>query len=299
MFGMMMLMDQLFIYGMLALFGAGFGSFAGAQVWRLRARQLVEDKKEGEHVDAQEYDRLLPLTKSSFSSDRSRCFHCSKTLAWYDLLPLVSWLSTGGRCRYCKKPIGAFEPLMEIGLGGVFVLSYALWPAALSSSLDVVAFFSWLVAATLLAVLFAYDMKWFLLPDSVVFPLIAVGGVFSILKIIDAADMAAASISIVGAVMVLSGLYFLLWFGSKGQWVGFGDVKLGLGLALILADWQLALLALFLANFIGSVIVIPGMLLGKVERKAHVPFGPLLIAGTVIALLLGERMISAYMSVVF
>lgn len=292
-------MEVPLIISLLVLLGLMFGSFAGAQVWRLRARQLVEDKNEGEEIDQKEYDTLLPLTKNTVSSDRSQCLHCGKTLAWYDLLPLVSWLSTGGKCRYCKKRIGAFEPLMEMGTAGVFVLSYVLWPLPLTSGVGLTAFLLWLVAVVLLAILFAYDCKWFLLPDSIVFPLIGVGILMSVLKVATAAHIGTALMSLAGAVMVLSGLYFLLWVGSKGQWIGFGDVKLGLGLALLLADWRLALLALFLANLIGSLIVLPGMLLGKVSRKAHVPFGPLLIAGTVIALLIGERIVAFYIGITF
>src|SRR6478609_4310093 len=93
----------------LGVFGLLFGSFAGASVWRLRAWQLVADKKAGdEDVDEAELKQLKPLTKATFRTDRSRCLHCGHELAWYDLLPLASWLSTGGKCRYCRKPIGYF-----------------------------------------------------------------------------------------------------------------------------------------------------------------------------------------------
>lgn len=284
---------------LLAFFGLMFGSFAGAQVWRLRARQLVEDKREGEEVDERELKRLRPLIKGSISSDRSQCLRCGKTLAWYDLLPLVSWLSTKGKCRYCRAPIGAFEPLMELGVASAFVVSYLLWPLPLSGGVGLALFGLLLVAIVLLAILFAYDLKWFLLPDVVMFPLIGVGVVTSAIRIFDAIDTSGALMSIVGAIVVLSGLYYILWFASKGQWVGFGDVKLGLALALLLADWRLALLALFLANLIGSLLVIPGMLLGRVSRKAHVPFGPLLIAGAAISLLVGEALITLYMGIAF
>lgn len=287
------------IASLLAILGLLFGSFAGAQVWRLRARQLVEDAREGEAVDQREYDTLLPLTKSTLSSDRSRCLNCGKTLAWYDLLPLLSWISTKGKCRYCGTSIGRFEPLMELGVATAFVLSYIAWPLPLESGIELIAFFTWLVAVVLLAILFAYDFKWFLLPDSIVFPLIGAGAVLSALTIYNADDAVAALLSVAGAVVILSGLYFLLWIASKGQWIGFGDIKLGLGLALLLADWRLALLALFLANFIGSVVVIPGMLSGKINRKAHVPFGPLLIVGMFIAMLAGETIIASYLAIMF
>jgi prepilin signal peptidase PulO-like enzyme (type II secretory pathway) len=87
--------------------------------------------------------------------------------------------------------------------------------------------------------------------------------------------------------------------GIKGQWIGFGDVKLGLALALLTADWQLAFIALFAANLIGCLLVIPGMITGKVTRTTRIPFGPLLIVGTVIAVIWGPALIQAYMTLAF
>lgn len=291
---MIVLMEQLLICVSLAILGLSMGSFAGATVWRLRARQLVEDKVAGEKVDSKEYKKLLPLTKSTLTTDRSRCLHCEHTLAWYDLLPLVSWLSTSGKCRYCHKKIGWFEPAMELGVAVLFVGLYLLWPFDLHSVHDAAQFILWLVAGVLLAILFAYDLKWYLLPNYVVFPLIAVGALFATLSVIGAADTMMALLDILFAAIILSGIYLLLWLISKGQWIGFGDVKLGLGLALLLADWKLAFIALFAANFIGCLIVIPGMITKKITRKTRVPFGPLLIAGAVLAMLVGRYVVDWY-----
>lgn len=297
---MIVLMNEILIFVYLLVFGAGFGSFAGASVWRLRARQLEDDKRQGFKVDKQEYKQLSPLIKSKVAADRSRCLRCGETLAWYDLIPFVSWLSTGGRCRYCKKPIGKFEPLMEAGVASVFLLSYIFWPVDLVSPLNLVSFFLWLVAVVLLAVLFAYDLKWFLLPDVVVWPLVGIGAVFGFLQIIDNnLSLAQATTQLGGSVMILSGLYYFLWKISSGKWVGFGDVKLGLALALFLADWRLALVALFAANLIGSLTVIPAMLVGKVGRKTSVPFGPFLITGFITTILVGGRVVEVYLRVSF
>lgn len=291
---MIVLMEEFFIYSVLIVFGLMFGSFAGASVWRLRARQLVEDKAEGEKVDSKEYKKLLPLTKSTVRTDRSRCLHCEHPLAWYDLLPLVSWLSLRGKCRYCRAKIGWFEPLMELGVATFFVVSYLLWPEAFITATDVFQFVLWLLAGVLLTILFAYDLKWFLLPDVIVFPLIVIGAVIAVIEITTASGIVAALLSVAGGVAILSGLYFILHKISKGQWIGFGDVKLGLALALLLADWQLAFIALFAANLIGCLIVVPGMLLGKLTRTTRVPFGPLLIIGTVLAMLCGPWLLASY-----
>lgn len=282
------------MYTILAVLGLMLGSFAGATVWRLRARQLVEDKKDGEPVDKAEYKRLLPLTTTTTKADRSRCLHCGHQLAWYDLLPLASWLGLKGKCRYCHKKIGWFEPLMELGLAAFFVGSYLLWPVALDGSLLVIQFLLWLIAGVMLTILFAYDLKWFLLPNQAMFPLIAVAAMVAIIELMTAPQIGAALISLILSIAILSGLYLLLWVISKGQWIGFGDVKLGLALALLLGNWQLAFIALFAANLFGSLIVIPGMLAGKVTRATRVPFGPLLIMGCVLAMLGGPMIVDWY-----
>lgn len=290
-------MEQLVICILLAVLGLCLGSFAGATVWRLRARQLVEDKAEKESVDEREYKKLLPLTKATLTTDRSRCLHCGHELAWYDLIPLASWISTSGRCRYCHKKIGKFEPLIELGVAAFFVSLYLLWVGTLTTPLDTVQFALWLAAGVALAILFAYDLRWFLLPNQAMFPLIGIATLIAILHLFGAPDLGAELISLSVSIVILSGLYFVLWLYSKGQWIGFGDIKLGLALALLLIDWRLAFITLFSANLIGCLVVIPGMIAGKVTRKTHVPFGPLMIAGFVIATFFGDFILQWYFTI--
>lgn len=286
-------MDPLLIYSILVISGLMAGSFAGAWAWRLRARELKEDKAAGEKVNKAEYDRLLPLTKPTFLNDRSQCLHCHHTLAWYDLLPIFSWISTGGRCRYCRHSIGWFEPLIELGVAAFFAGSYIFWPEMLTG-VEILKFVLWLVGGVFLAALFAYDTKWYLLPNRAMFPLIATAAFYAVITLADQNDIPTAILNLCLATVILSGIYLLLWVISKGRWIGFGDVKLGLALALFLGDWQLAFIALFAANLIGCLIVLPGMIAGKVTTKTRVPFGPLLIAGGIFAMLFGRVVIEWY-----
>lgn len=294
------------------------GSFAGAQVWRLRARQLRDDDKRWEQLSSkktltkaeaedkhylksdlkarrQERAQLDVLLSEKARSDRSRCLQCGHSLAWYDLLPLVSWLGTGGKCRYCKKPIGLYEPLVELSTAGLFVASYLFWPFQLAGKLDWLMLAVWLVALVLMVILFIYDKKWFILPDSINFSLAAVGAIFAGLMVLINGLDGAAVISLVGAVAIMSGIYWLLNVYSGGVWVGLGDVKLGVGLGLLLGRWELAFLALFLANLIGTLLVIPGLASGRLNRQSQVPFGPLLIVGTIVAVLFGQVLIEQFL----
>ncbi len=293
---MMVLMEQFIVYLALVLAGACFGSFAGATVWRLRARQLVTDKKNKEPYDKKELKRLERLTKTTALKDRSSCLHCGYELKWYDLIPVVSWLSLKGKCRSCKHPIGRFELIIELSMIAYFVLSYMLWPGGITNGLELTHFLLWLAAGVAMAILCAYDAKWFLLPDSAVLTLAAIGVGIVGVSAAQTQDLGGTLLAALGAVAVLGGLYAGLFALSQGRWVGFGDVKLGVALGLLLVDWQLALVALFLANVIGCLVVIPALATKKLQRSSHVPFGPMLITGAIIAWFAGWRLLEWYLA---
>lgn len=286
-------MDYVLI--LLGFFGAVFGSFAGAQVWRLRIAQLRQDKKRGELENIDEYERLV-VKRVRRKVDRSACLACDEVLKWYDLLPIVSWIVNAGKCRYCKKPIGFFELFIEVGMAAVFILSYVFWPFGLMSPLGITLFIVWLIALVILGILFSYDAKWFLLPDGMNALLAVLGFVFTVIYFIKNGFGLFDFVSLSLSIAIMSGIYLVLYIVSKGRWIGFGDVKLGVGLGFLLLTWQNAFLALFLANLIGTICILPLMMLKKISRTSHIPFGPFLIIATVISVLFGESFISWYLS---
>ena len=280
-------MNQIYEVGILAVvgvFGAVIGSFMLAQVWRLRAwqlRQLAEDElTDLERKEKQQLESVYGK-KRTVRSDRSVCLSCGHQLAWYDLIPVCSWLWLRGKCRYCKAPIGKAEFAAEVGLAAAYVLTtllllgqahtlgWALWPSLLLV----------LAGEALLLGLFVFDCRWYLLPDRLVFPFAGLGLGYALVHWAHSGWQLSTLWSGIVAIGVLSGLYYALYLFSKGAWVGLGDVKLGLGLALFLPDWRLAFLALFAANLLGTLIFAPLQLFGKLPRGQQVPFGPLLIAG--------------------
>ena len=280
------------IFGIIGLF---MGSFACASVWRLRARQLRIDAKQGEEISRHDKELVSKLEKRSILKDRSVCLHCGHQLEWYDLFPLVSWLELGGKCRYCHARIGSLEPIAEIITGIFFALSVAFWPMPFGDSMAIINLAIWLVAGVGLITLSIYDFKWFLLPNPIVFALVGLGVIKSGMVIVQSGFATSEILSVLYACGLLSGLYYLIYTVSRHEWVGFGDVKLGLALALLLADWKLAALALFLANAIGTLIFLPLMLSGRVKRQARIPFGPLLISGWFIAGLFGPQIVDWYL----
>ena len=288
-------MEQFFIYLALAIFGAVFGSFAGATVWRLRAYQLEEDKNNKEPYDKSEYKRLKRLTGRTLTKDRSCCLECGYELQWYDLVPIVSWAILRGKCRHCHHRIGALEPLLELSMAAFFVLSYMLWPGGVIGVLGMIHFGLWLAAGVAMAILFVYDLKWYLVPDNTVIILGIIGLAITVVSALEAPSAGAVAMTAIGSMAILGGLYAVLYAVSKGKWVGLGDVELGFALALVLVDWQLAIVALFLANLVGCIVVIPGLVTKKLQRTSHVPFGPMLITGTVLSWFFGWGILQWYL----
>ena len=269
----------------LVVLGSLFGSFACAQVWRLRARQLEVDRRDGEVVDESEYQLLKGLLRP-VSRDRSECLYCHHQLTWYDLLPILGWILVGGKCRYCRKPIGVAELLAEVGLAAAFVLSFFYWPYKFLTVADVGLFSIWLIALVFMTILLIYDAKWSLLPFSLNISLIVVGAVFfCIASLQHGINIMSAG----GGLLLLSGLYLLF---SLFGWVGVGDGILGFGLALFLGKWELAFLTLFLANVLGCCMMIPLMAAKRIGRHARVPFGPFLIVATFIVMMWGNGVIN-------
>jgi prepilin signal peptidase PulO-like enzyme (type II secretory pathway) len=253
----------------IVLLGLCFGSFINALVWRIHK-------------------------KRNFVSERSECTHCHHVLAWNDLIPVVSWVMLRGKCRYCHKKIDD-SPIVELLTAVAFVVSYLAWPYGFEIS-GMVLFGLWLVALVLLVALAVYDSRWYLLPDSMVFPLIVVGVVIGITRFVFVETMVIgeALLNMILGVGVISGLYFALYEYSSGKWVGFGDVKLGVFIGIILG-WQGALLTLFLANLIGLLYVLPLLLLNKVQPSSKIPFGPFLIAACFITFLWGQQVVEWYL----
>jgi prepilin signal peptidase PulO-like enzyme (type II secretory pathway) len=251
---------------LLALLGAAMGSFVGALVWRVK-------------------------TNKDFVKDRSICEHCEHKLAPLDLIPIVSWITLKGRCRYCGKKIGWLALVLELTLPVLFVASYVCWPLGFESVAAQISFGFWLLYVVLLAALFVYDLKWFLLPDKIVFVLIGLGLVDAMLRTSITGENYLTHVAL--GVLPIAGTYGLLYVVSGGKWVGLGDVKIGIFMGIVLG-WQAALLTLVLANLIGFLVVVPGLVSKKLTRKSKVPFGPFLIAAFFIAGLWGQPLIDWY-----
>ncbi len=272
----------------LGLLGIIFGSFVNALVWRLHEQELLADKK-GVQAAKRRHDL-------SIVNGRSMCPDCGHELAAKDLVPVVSWLALGGRCRYCHKPISWQYPAVELLTGALFALSYVWWPLSLHNA-GLFQFVLWLVFLVGFVALAVYDIRWFLLPDRVVFPLIAVAVAQVAVTAIwnhDVTNMWQP----VAAAAIIFGLFWMLFQASKGAWIGGGDVKLAIVLGLLVGTPFRAFLVIFFASLLGTLASVPTLAKGKKGWKAHIPFGPYLLLAAVIVVLYGTPIVNWYQGLV-
>jgi leader peptidase (prepilin peptidase)/N-methyltransferase len=264
--------------------GLILGSFVNAWVWRLHEQEKLVDKKGKE---AAERRKALSITRG-----RSMCPDCGHELAAKDLVPFFSWLLLGGKCRYCHKSISWQYPAVEVATGALFALSYALWPYGFHG-VWLLQFMLWLGFVVAFMALAVYDLRWFLLPDRIVLPLILVAVAQVVVTTIWLRSFGALWQPAVGA-LIIFGLFWTLYQVSGGKWIGGGDVKLALALGLLAGTPAKAFLVIFLASLLGTLISLPVLLRGKQSFKLHIPFGPYLLAATTVVVLYGEHVINWY-----
>jgi leader peptidase (prepilin peptidase)/N-methyltransferase len=272
------------IITVLIVFGLCLGSFVNALVWRLHEQDIESSKKK----PSKSYLKDLSISKG-----RSMCPDCHHTLSTIDLVPVLSWVSLRGKCRYCHKPVSKQYPVVELTTMGLFVLSYLYWPVAFTHA-QVVFFILWLVLLVGFMALIVYDLRWMLLPDRIVFPLGVVAAAMALITISTNARPSHAALSVALAVAVGGGIFYLLYQISGGRWIGGGDVKLGWLLGLVVATPAKAMLFIFIAAVAGSAITLPMLASGCMKRTSNIPFGPFLIAGAVVSLLIGTRILDWY-----
>jgi len=262
----------------LIVLGLCLGSFVNALVWRVHKQFNIKKK-----ADKEQY---------SIVRGRSMCPHCKHELSARDLIPVISWLSLGGKCRYCHKPIED-SPLVEVITAGLFVVSYIYWPNGFTSQ-GTTLFILWLGFLTGFMALAVYDLKWYLLPNRLVYPLAGLAILQLALVLVFFHGGSHALLAAAYGVLIGGGIFWVLFQISNGKWIGGGDVKLGALLGLIVGGPANSLLLLFLASLLGTIVALPLLLTGKMKRTSRLPFGPFLIAAAIIVYLFGASLIAWY-----
>jgi leader peptidase (prepilin peptidase)/N-methyltransferase len=221
----------------------------------------------------------------------SRCPACDRPILARDNVPVVSWLLLRRRCRACASPISARYPLVEALTGLVFAL--VTW--RLGTTWELPAFLYLTAVGIALAFI---DLDVHRLPNALTLPSYVIGAVLLTV----AALMEHEPERLLRAAIGMAALY-LLFFGLavlKSGGMGFGDVKLAgvLGMFAGFLGWTPLAVSAFLAFLFGGVAGVALMVAGSAGRKSKIPFGPYMVAGTIVAVLVGSQIGHAYTSLV-
>lgn len=217
--------------------------------------------------------------KESIVWSRSHCMSCGYQLAWYDLIPLFSYIGLRGKCRKCHERISLQYPLIEALNGSLYLFIMVKNGFNFESIL-------YCLATSALIVLSVIDFRTFEIPFGINFFLFLLGLLHML------SDLSHWSTYVIGFFSV-SGFLAILYVITRGRGIGGGDIKLMAACGLLLG-WKLIILALFAGSILGSIIHITRMKISKIEHM--LAFGPYLSAGIFLAMLYGNEFWNWYLS---
>jgi leader peptidase (prepilin peptidase)/N-methyltransferase len=220
----------------------------------------------------------------SIVTPRSRCPKCHRQIAWYDNIPVASYVALGGRCRRCGAAISIKYPIVELVTAGAFVAQ------GMAVGDDLVLLAARLIFTALLVALFGTDLETMRLPNVLTLPGIVVGVLFSV------AGSPGIVSSLAGAALGAAILFAIrwAWFRATGvEAMGLGDVKM---LAMIGAflGWQQVWVVLFFASLGGAIVGVILAGLGRRSMASRLPFGTFLSLAAFAASLIGAPLVAWY-----
>ena len=235
---------------------------------------------------------ICRLPKGKKINGRSHCPHCDSKLAWFDLVPLLSFIALRGKCRHCRAPISWQYPAVELTAGALFALSAIIrqQEPGTTPNLWFTLLRDWVVISALL-VTFVTDLRFQLIYDAVI--LLAAGAVFLLNVIIGAPLLPFAIAGIIG--MSFFGLQYVV---SRGRWIGAGDIYLG-GFIGIAVSFPQILLALACAYLAGASVAIPLLLSQHKTWQSRIAFGTFLSAAGIVTLFWGNQILDWYLHLIF
>lgn len=219
--------------------------------------------------------------KESIVRPPSHCTACNKRLKGLELIPVLSYLIQGGKCKHCKAKISPVYLITELVTGILFAFSYHqigfTWELAVA-----------LLFISLLVIIHVSDVAYMLIPDKILLfflPLLVMGRLLSPLE--------PWWDAVVGAVLGFS-ILLLIAMVSKGG-MGGGDIKLFFLIGLVLGTLD-SLLTLFLASVIGLIVGVVVLRVSGKGRKTPVPFGPSIAVSAMIVYFYGEQLVDLYLN---
>lgn len=258
-------MELFLLFTLIFVFGTAVGSFLN----------VIVDRYDGEE---------------SVIKGRSHCDHCKKPLQAYDLIPLASYIFLGGRCRYCKKKLSLYYPAIELltGLSYVVVFAAVGGLGALGSTVNFADLLYYLLTISVLIVIFFADLKYGMIPFKAV--LVGVLATLGWYLVYPSTNITYTNY-LISAVSSFAG-FLLIFVITRGKGIGFGDVVYVFFMGLLLG-YPKIILGFYIAFLSGAAIslVLIGLKIKKLKGDT-IPFGPFLVAGTIVSLFWGDLIIN-------
>ena len=276
-------LDIFFSPFVLALFGLCIGSFLNVVIHRLPVILERGWKEESAELLGVSHDDASPAM--TLATPRSRCPSCGHAIAWYENIPVASWLWLRGRCSACKARISARYPLVEVATAVLFAMvgwRFGAQPVVVL----------WCGFCAVLVALSGIDWDTTLLPDNMTLPLLWAGLVASLLGwTIPLPE------SLWGAVVGYLSLWSVYWLfklttGKEGM--GFGDFKLLAALGAWLG-WKMILPIILAASVIGAVVGIAMKMSAALREGRYVPFGPFLAGAGLVVMFAGQQRVLGWL----
>lgn len=242
---------------------------------------------------------------ASVVSPASACPTCESPIRARDNVPVVSWLVLRGRCRDCSAPISPRYPLVELGTAALVVVAALTAAPALGAATSIpetIAASAWFLALAWFAAasiaLAAIDLDTHRLPNAIVYPTILMSLGTALIAAGVTLDPALA-VRALGGAIALSGGYLLLALAWKGG-MGLGDVKLAVAIGALLGwvGWGALAVGAFAAFLVGGLVAIILMVTRRVNRRGGIPFGPWMLAGAWIGIIVGPSLFDGYLNLV-
>ena len=218
---------------------------------------------------------------------RSYCHSCNKQIRWFDNIPLLSFIFLKAKCRHCSTQIDLNYFLVELISALNFVLIFYLF----GFSLTTILFF---ILSICFIIIIFIDMKHFIIPNELTFTLMVIGFIKSFDPYLNQYLFPNYLNSLIGGVMGYSIIWFIIFAYKKlrnKEGMGLGDAKL-LSAIGFWFGWISIPFILFFSSFVALIFAVPGLLNKSKNMSSQIPFGPYIILGCVLYLLLLEQIIN-------
>jgi len=224
----------------------------------------------------------LPLNKGVVSG-RSYCPNCKKKIAWYDNIPIISYLLIFAKCRKCKKKISFQYPLVELITIITFLTIYSVYGITSTTILLIILFLTFII-------IFFIDLKHFIIPNSLTFSMMILGFIKSFDQNLNSLFPNYLN-SLLGGILG----YGIIWliiisyklFRNK-EGMGLGDAKL-LAVIGFWFGWTAIPFVIFSSSIVALISVIPSLLNKSKKLSSEIPFGPYIIIGCILYIVFNEQ----------